>query len=160
MKRRVFIIATACLSTALAAPGLLSAKEKMRLERLTDHGKLMAKFVKFANDPSAQSYWEVVRNKKSLFKVTVDQIIRADPEQSYSEIATWQFGKLILKSIRNKGLERTKAILGVYGDLRGLANDDHIQYMLVNGRICIPEDPCLDTENCPRCKTFPSGSGG
>ena len=25
---------------------------------------------------------------------------------------------------------------------------------------CTVEDPCLDTENCTRCKTFPSGSGG
>jgi len=25
---------------------------------------------------------------------------------------------------------------------------------------CTPEDPCLDNNNCERCKTFPSGSGG
>jgi len=25
---------------------------------------------------------------------------------------------------------------------------------------CTPESPCLDTEYCPHCKTFPSGSGG
>ena len=25
---------------------------------------------------------------------------------------------------------------------------------------CSSENPCLDTEVCPRCRTFPSGSGG
>lgn len=25
---------------------------------------------------------------------------------------------------------------------------------------CTPESPCLDTVGCPRCRTFPSGSGG
>jgi len=36
-----------------------------------------------------------------------------------------------------------------------LLDDEHGQE-----HVCTAEDPCLDYENCPRCKDFPSGSGG
>jgi hypothetical protein len=35
------------------------------------------------------------------------------------------------------------------------------RYNVIDQRTeCTPEDPCLDTVRCPKCKTFPSGSGG
>lgn len=78
---------------------------------------------------NGRSYWEVFEGKRSLLKVTVRDIIIADPSQSFNSINSVEFGKLLLKSVKNKGVEATKRIFGAYGDLEGLADDDHIQYV-------------------------------
>jgi hypothetical protein len=108
MKRRTFIVATTCIASALAAPGIAIAAPRKTLK---------ARFVKRVvprgpRFPHDHAFWEVFEGKDSLFKVTVRQIVRADPEQSYYTVNSVKFGKLILKSVRNKGIEKTKEILG------------------------------------------------
>jgi hypothetical protein len=197
MKRRTFIIATTCLASALATPGIAATTKKK------EYRHLKARFVKVEDDDlltivkvdgsvsrptprdleywrkvfeeaqydkdfhfhslpkNGRSYWEVFDDKygkTSLFRVTVNEIVWADPSQSFYTINSVEFGKLLIRSVKNKGVEATKRIFGVYGNLKGLADDDHIQYVFVSD--CSPENPCLDTERCPRCRAFPSGSGG
>ena len=162
MKRRTFIVATACLSTALAAPAIAAPKPRSNLkakfikveDQLTPEGITVVKVntetkptpadlehwrkvfeeaqydkdFHFHSPPkNGHSYWEVFDGKTSLFKVTVNEIVWADPNQSFYTINSVDFGKLLLKSVRNKGVEKTKQLFNVQPSL---ADDDHVQYIL------------------------------
>jgi hypothetical protein len=153
MKRREFIVVSACGAGALLVPGIVAARSRLKAKfveikelsgttcnvKLTsgtsDHGDGGAMVLHTGNSAycRAKSHWDVYEGDRLILNATVEEITRGRPSMPYDGVASKEFGRVILRSIRDNGLKNTARFLGTktvdqwqaiekkYGNLRGSA---------------------------------------
>lgn len=97
------------------SPASADEKDELKRKQMLQRASLKAKFIKAATPEGelnkSDSAWQVYAGKNLILSATVNEITGGRADHLYDGIATQEYGKSIINSIRSKGFDETKKIL-------------------------------------------------
>lgn len=97
------------------SPASADEKDELKRKQMLQRASLKAKFIKAATPEGglnkADSAWQVYAGKNLILSATVNEITGGKADHLYNGIATQDYGRYIIDSIRSRGFDQTKKIL-------------------------------------------------
>jgi len=97
------------------SPESADIKDELKRKQMLQRASLSARFIKAANpvdgsDNKGASYWQVFADKRAVLQVSVDELTGGKSESLYDVIATRDFGKKILSTIKTQGFDKASRL--------------------------------------------------
>jgi len=96
------------------SPESADVKDELKRKQMLQRASLSARFVKAANpdgsDNKGASYWQVFADKRAVLQASVDELTGGKSETLYDVIATRDFGKKIISTIKTEGFDKASKL--------------------------------------------------